>query len=523
MTGSIFNKDDLNDIRSRGMTPEKVLKQIEVFKRGFPFAKLVRPCTIGDGITVLDDSDIERLCEIYEKAVLSGRAMKFVPASGAASRMFKLLLAYKTRFGKAKKADDVHGNGKDDPDYKMFLRFLNEIESFPFYEKLASTMSKKGIDIKMALSEGNYKAILDYTLGPEGLNLADLPKGLIPFHKYDDYSRTPFEEHIVEAGTYTCSKDGVAEIHFTVSPEHEDLIRRHIEEVRGRYEGSGLKYRFGFSCQKSSTDTIAVDMNDNPFRDIEGKLLFRPGGHGALLENLSDLNGDVVFIKNIDNVAPDRLKDTTYTYKRALGGYLIELQDRIFGYLGRLSGGDEDTSFTNEVLEFIRTTLSSTLPAGIDKAASKEKKEYLVSRLNRPLRVCGMVKNTAEPGGGPFWVRHRDGTASIQIVETSQMDMDSEEQKGIFQCSTHFNPTDLVCGVRDHTGRPFNLEDYVDHDTGLIAIKSKDGRELKALELPGLWNGSMAYWNSIFVEVPLITFNPVKTVFDLLRKEHQPE
>ena len=514
MTGTTFNKGDLDDIRSRGMTPEKVLMQIGAFKRAFPFSRLLRPCTVGDGIILLEFKDIERLCRVYEKAALSGRAMKFVPASGAASRMFKLLLSYNGRLENNLKPSDVH---------KSFLRFFEEIERFPFYEQLKSAMSGNGMDIKKAIAEGDYQAILNHTLGPQGLDLADLPKGLIPFHRYPGSSRTPIEEHMVEAAAYVTNGEGIATIHFTVSSEHEDIVKKHVKDVRKRYERSGLKFEFGFSNQKNSTDTIAVDADNNPFRDREGRLLFRPGGHGALLQNLVDLKGDIVFIKNIDNIAPDRLKQTTYIYKKALGGLIIELQERIFEYLKRLSKGDGDTANISEIFEFIKLKFSVTPPAGIEEASRRKKMDYLVSRLNRPIRVCGMVRHVAEPGGGPFWVRHGDGTASIQIIETSQVDIGSEEQKRIFESSTHFNPVDLVCGMKDHSGRPFNLNDYVDHDTGQITIKSKDGKELKALELPGLWNGSMAYWNSVFVEVPLITFNPVKTVFDLLRKEHQPE
>ena len=523
MNGSIFNEDDLRDIRSRGIAPEKALKQIETFKKGFPFAKMIRACVIGDGIRLLGHSDIDRLRGIYKKAALSGRAMKFVPASGAASRMFKLLLSFNSRLEKSGKGDIVTEADKGDQDYRSFLRFIEEIEKIPFYGELESAMSGNGIDMSKALSECDYKAILTHTLGPAGLNLADLPKGLIPFHRYQGYTRTPIEEHIVEAGAYVKGGDGIAGIHFTVSPEHEESIIGHIEDIRGRYEKPGLMYKFGFSNQKPSTDTIAVDMEDNPFRDQDGRLLFRPGGHGALLENLSDLNGDIVFVKNIDNVVPDRLKETTYIYKEALGGFLIELQERIFGYLRMLAADSVEDTLLNEIFDFIKSELCVTPPSGIERGAKDKMIDYLVSRLNRPLRVCGMVRNVAEPGGGPFWVEHGDRTASIQIVETSQMDMGSEGQKGILESSTHFNPVDLVCGVRDYLGRPFDLDDYVDHDTGFIAVKSKEGKELKALELPGLWNGSMAYWNSVFVEVPLITFNPVKTVFDLLRKEHQPE
>ncbi|MFC1535097.1 DUF4301 family protein, partial [Thermodesulfobacteriota bacterium] len=499
------------------------LKQIESFRKGFPFSMLLRPCTVGDGITLLDDGDLESLGRVYSKAASSGRAIKFVPASGAASRMFKLLITFKGRFERIDVSEIDAETEKGDPGHRAFLRFIREIKRFAFYEDLRSAMSRDGIDIEKLISNGEYKSIIEYTLSSNGLNFANLPKGLIAFHRYPDYSRTPFEEHMVEAGTYTRSGKGVARVHFTVSPEHEDAIKNHIKEVRGRYEKSGTKYEFSFSNQKPSTDTIAVDMDNNPFRDQDGRLIFRPGGHGALLENLNDLKGDILFIKNIDNVVPDRIKPITYTYKKALGGFLIELQDRIFGYVRGLSKGDQDESLIEEVFDFIREVLSVTPPTGIIKETRVKKTAYLISRLNRPLRVCGMVKNLAEPGGGPFWVEHADKASSIQIVETSQIDMALEGQKDIFESSTHFNPVDLVCGIRDHSGKPFNLNGYVDIKTGFISNKSKEGRELKALELPGLWNGSMAFWNSVFVEVPLITFNPVKTVLDLLRDEHQPE
>jgi hypothetical protein len=515
MTGTTFNKHDLEDIRSRGIPPDQASDQIEIFKRGLPFIRLLRPCTVEEGITALDDQDIKRLSRIYEKACLSGRAVKFVPASGAASRMFKLLLN--------KKDDYLNGSAKKNPDYERFLMFFEEIERFPFYEKLASVMSKKGLDIKKAFSEKDYRTILDYVLYPEGLNLAHLPKALIPFHRYADHSRTPIEEHIVEGGAYVRDAEGIAGIHFTVSSEQQNDMVKHIRDIRGKYERSGLKYELSISNQKSSTDTIAVDMENNPIRDREGKPLFRPGGHGALLENLSDLKGDIVFIKNIDNVVHDRLKQTTYKYKKALGGFLIELQEKIFMYLKTLLRHEADTDFVGEVFHFMESTLSLVPPAGIKEATREKKLEYLLSRLNRPVRVCGMVRNVSEPGGGPFWVRHSDGTASIQIVESAQADMSSKDQKAVFESSTHFNPVDLVCGMRDHSGEPFDLKNYVDHEAGIITTKSTDGKELKALELPGLWNGSMAYWNSVFIEVPLITFNPVKTIFDLLRKEHQAE
>ncbi|HEX3037176.1 MAG TPA: DUF4301 family protein [Thermodesulfobacteriota bacterium] len=522
MTDITFNEKDVEQIKSRGITPEKVKSQIEIFKKGFPFVKLKRPCTVGDGITVIQKGELKRLTEVYSQAALSGRAMKFVPASGAASRMWKLLLSFDNSYESidAERIASQAANG--DPDSKSFLHFIENIRNFAFYDDLKSVMLRDGLDIESLLSRGQYKNILEHILTAKGLDYADLPKGLIKFHRYPDHSRTPFEEHLVEAAAYVKDRDGVARIHFTISPEHEEAIKNHIERVRDRYEKSGVKYEITFSYQKPSADTVAVDLENNPFRDAEGKLIFRPGGHGALLENLNELEGDIIFIKNIDNVVPDRLKGETYLYKRVLGGLLVELQKQIFQYLDRISKGDLDELLVEGIIEFASDRLCIVLPKRIEQGTREEKVDFLFSKLNRPLRVCGIVKNEGEPGGGPFWVEHADGTVSMQIVESSQVNMKSAEQKEIWESSTHFNPVDLVCGVCDYLGKPFNLMNFIDPETGFISTKSYDGRELKALELPGLWNGGMANWNTVFVEVSIITFNPVKTVFDLLRKERQP-
>ena len=517
MAELMFGKEDIDQIKARGITIEKITAQIETFTRGIPFLRLNRPCIVGDGITVLQEGDLKRLSGIYSEASLTGRAMKFVPASGAASRMFKLLLSFNNRVDAI---DEKVITAKADPDYKEFLEFLNAIKQFAFYDHLKAAMSKNKLDTEELLSTGQFKDILEYLLTPKGLDYANLPKGLIVFHRYPGHSRTPFEEHLVEAAAYVQDRHKVCRIHFTISPEHEETIKNHIQKIRRHYEASGLRYAITFSMQKSSTDTIAVDLHNRPFRDSDGRLSFRPGGHGALLENLSDLKGDIVFIKNIDNVVPDRLKHETYIYKKAFGGYLIELQEHIFGCLERLAENDVDEQFLNETFEFIRHKLSIIPPGGVMRASMKEKTDFLISRLNRPLRICGMVKNQGEPGGGPFWVESEGGNLSLQIVESSQVNMDSDQQRAIWESSTHFNPVDLLCGVRDYLGRPFDLLYFADPNTGFISIKSKDGQELKALELPGLWNGAMSFWNTVFIEVPLITFNPVKTINDLLREEH---
>jgi hypothetical protein len=522
MIEPVLNDQDIRQIKERGMSVVKVLSQLETFKKGFPHLKLRRPCTIGDGITLLSKEDLPRLEKTFSEAASLGRVTKFVPASGAASRMFKSLLSI---YDRCKRTDTdeisavVHEN---DPDHAFFFKFIKGLAKFAFYGDLKSAMSRDGLDIEDFISRGEYKQILDYVLTAKGLNLANIPKGLIKFHSYPESSRTAFEEHLVEAIEYAVDMNRVARIHFTISPEHEELVKDYFDEIRGKYEKSGVKFELSFSFQEPSTDTIAVDMKNRPFRDKEGRLVFRPGGHGALLKNLINLKGDLVFIKNIDNVVPDRLKQETFLYKKVLGGYLFELQNKLFEYVGRLSTGDVNEQSVDEMFEFMKQRLSVIPPEAIEKYSKEERIVFLSSRLNRPLRVCGMVKNVSEPGGGPFWVEHQDHSISLQLVETSQVDMKSATQRAIWASSTHFSPVDLVCGVRDFMGKPFDLTLFVDPDTGFISTKSKQGRELKALELPGLWNGAMARWNSVFVEVPSITFNPTKTVLDLLREEHQP-
>jgi len=510
----LFNKQDYDQLQARGITIEQAVSQIETLGKGFSYSHLNRPCTKGDGITVLNNDDLERLTEIYSQAALSGRAMKFVPASGAASRMFQVLLT-------AMDQPDTT-SGLTDEERRDLNQFISHIQRYAFYDDLKLVMSKAGWDINALISKGKYGEVLEYLLTDRGLNYGQLCKGLIKFHRYPDHCRTPFEEHLVEAAAYTQDKKGVARVHFTVSPEHREAIRTHLEEVRGRYEKSGVKFQIGLSVQKPSTDTLAVNLDNEPFRDIEGSLVFRPGGHGALLENLQELDGEIIFIKNIDNVVPDRLKGETYTYKKALGGLLVELQDQIFSYLRELCKKNVTDKLLKEAFEFARQKFSVNASEQIHQGTKQGKVGFLLDKLNRPLRVCGMVKSTGEPGGGPFWVGQDKKTASPQIVESSQVNMQSTKQQDIWVSSTHFNPVDIVCGIRDFRGRSFDLTRFHDPSTCFISTKSMDGKPLKALELPGLWNGGMAKWNTIFVEVPLITFNPVKTFLDLLEQAHGP-
>ena len=511
MIHTYFSKTDMQQITSRGQTPANILSQIGVFQRGIPYTHLHRPCTVDDGIVVLQPSAMEALGEGYHQAVAAGRVTKFVPASGAATRMFHTLLSY-----------CEHPETGDSATEKEVLHFLNNLRQFAFYDDLQNVVHRHASKIETLLTAGRYTDLLSYLLTSQGLNYANLPKILLKFHRYGDHCRTPFEEHIVEAAAYARDSHHVARLHMTVTPAHAEAVQAHIEASRKRYERAGLSYDISLSVQSPTTDTIAVDLDNQPFRDEQGHLLFRPGGHGALLANLQALAGDIVFIKNIDNIVPDHLRETTYRYKRALGGYLVAMQQQIFAYLEHLAAGQVEAELLEEIMAFARQQLAIVLPPGLQHAPRHAQIDFLHDRLNRPIRVCGMVRNEGEPGGGPFWVEHADGSLSRQIVETSQVETTSPEQRAILAAATHFNPVDLVCGVRDYRGQPFDLQRFADPDTGFISHKTHAGRPLKALELPGLWNGAMAFWNTIFIEVPLSTFSPVKTVLDLLRPEHQP-
>jgi hypothetical protein len=513
----------MEQMKAIGIIEEQVISQIKLFKKKISYLKLNRPCTIGDGIRVIPEDEIKELILHHQEAASRGRLLKFVPASGAASRMFKSLLQFKDINQKIDRDDIVKKTG-DNEQAEDILFFTDRIRKFAFFDDLKSLMSASGLDIDTQLGKGQFKEIIHCLLTPQGLNYADLPKGLLKFHQYSNGSRTAFEEHLVEAADYLKDAQGLCRLHFTVSSEHKERFEGLLEEVRHRYEKNyNARFQVDFSLQKRYTDTIAVDLYNQPFREKDGKLLFRPGGHGALIENLNDLKRDIVYIKNIDNVAPDRLKGQTFLWKKILAGYLIEFQKEVFTYLKRLEEGELEKRFLDEVMEFARDRLVLLSSNSYQHMSAIKKREFLLSKLHRPLRVCGMVKNQGEPGGGPFWVEDEDGTLSLQIVESAQVDPKSSKQQAIFASATHFNPVDIVCGVRDYKGNPFNLRNYMDTNAVFISRKSKEGRNLKALELPGLWNGAMANWITLFVEVPVITFNPVKTLNDLLREEHQPQ
>ncbi len=494
-------------IEAQGMNPETVAGQIENFKSGFPFLKITAPATPGNGIQVLDSEKLSKLQDEFPEISAEKEVVKFVPASGAASRMFKDLFAF------------VDGDG-DISKSSFVQKFIDKVGNFAFYEELNDVLKSEGSSIEQAMDKGDYKSILTALLGSDGLNYGALPKGLLKFHSYSDRNRTPAYEHMIEGVQYALGKGNLVKLHFTVSPEHESKFREEIEGIQSALESEyGVKFDISYSQQKKSTDTIAVDMENNPFEE-DGKILFRPAGHGALLENLNDINADVIFIKNIDNVVPDALKPETKKYKMAIGGLLLEVQAKAFKALNGLDAGVTEDS-VGKAKEVFTQDIGAKLPSDFDNLDLEAQSEFLRTKLDRPIRVCGMVKNTGEPGGGPFWILEDDGSQSLQILETAQINMDDPESTSHLNNATHFNPVDLVCGTRNYKGEPFDLLKFRDMKTGFITEKSKNGRDLKALELPGLWNGSMSGWNTLFVEVPLITFNPVKTVNDLLREEHQ--
>jgi len=516
MNRSELDPDIVREIRAKGIDPALVLSQIEMFERGMPPSDLVGPCTPGDGIVTIW-GEAESYARHYEAESARKEVVKFVPASGAATRMFRDLLSAAQGGPLERRRLEAAADGGDG-DAGAVLRFAGELGKFAFHDDLERALERSGLNMRHMLAAGEYGEIVAHTLESKGLNYASLPKGMIVFHKYPVQNRTAFEEHLEEAVAYANDGRRMARVHFTLSPEHLDIVSSYIESVKGRYEREGGKIDVSYSVQKPSTDTIAVDMENRPFIGDDGKPVFRPAGHGALIENLNALGCDIAFIKNVDNVLPDRLKEETYLWKKALGGYLLALEGVIFGALEKLEkrGGYRDVA--EELSRLSQLGLDIPVAADDGDAAAR-----LVSALDRPLRVCGVVKNQGEPGGGPFWVRGKDGVLTKQIVELAQVDMSAPGQKKVWESSTHFNPVDLVCGLKDRKGKPYDLTHFIDSDAGFISVKSKDGRNLKALELPGLWNGAMAFWNTVFVEVPVITFNPVKTVFDLLKPEHQPK
>lgn len=516
----MFSKKDQKQIASHGMTVEQVIAQIEAFKTGFPFLEITGAATLGHGLFHLDDAKVEEYSKKYENGAQTLKVMKFVPASGAATRMFKQLFDFMNNYTGSEEEflNILVDRGPDSLYY-----FFENLNQFAFYTDLKAKIYELELDLDVMLEKQQYLQILEFLLTEKGLNYGNLPKGMLMFHKYQDFSRTSLEEHMVEGARYCRPANGIVPIHFTVSPQHHQIFIDHIDQIIPIHEEKhGVQYDISFSFQDPSTDTIAVDLDNKPFREDNGDLLFRPGGHGTLIENLNTIEADLIFVKNIDNIVPDRLKKFTAPYKKALAGILLSLQETIFKHLNLLddpNGVDEKK--LDSMLRFLEKDLCIVFNEKIKAQSSKKKAQFIKKKLNRPIRVCGMVANEGEPGGGPFYAVNADGTQSLHIIESSQFDPNNQVQKEIVQKSTHFNPVDLVCSTKNYKGKKFDLRKFIDKNTGFISQKSKDGRDLKALELPGLWNGAMSDWNTIFVEVPIETFNPVKTINDLLREEHR--
>jgi hypothetical protein len=506
-----FTAEDLKQLESLDIEPAQAVRQLGWLRSGQRDIKLERCCTVDDGITQLQPETHAYLNKAFDSAIAAGRLRRFVPASGAASRMFSPLHTERGVFDACRAVEA----SAEAPQAELDLRrFLNEIESFAFYPDLNKAMAEDGQDLQQALADRDLPLIIRYLLEPCGLGYSRLPKGLLAFHAAVDGARTPFIEHLAEAALLN-SLEGTVRLHFTVSAEHLELFKAQFAAWQKTLANAyGCFFELSYSTQKASTDTLALDATDQPLRDSEDRLVLRPGGHGALIENLNDLAGDIVLIRNIDNVVPDVHKETNLTWAKLLIGYLVSLQEEQHALLKALHENPEDPMTRELVVCFLGDRLQINVSLMDDS-------QTLLDKLDRPVRVCGMVPNSGEPGGGPFWVRDKEGQVSRQIVEGAQIDKKAPGQAKILAGSTHFNPVDMVCGVSDWRGRPYDLSRFVDAEAVIITSKKKEGQELKVLELPGLWNGAMAGWHTLFVEIPPEAFNPVKTVFDLLRPAHQ--
>ena len=514
-----FSENDVKQIKAKGLTVDQVNSQIELFKSGIPFTNIYEAATIGNGILALNENNIASFISTFEAKRNNLSLLKFVPASGAATRMFKFLFQFIEAYNPEKESLNAFINKNKLKDFSLFRVGL---EQFPFYKMVMDKIENSNVDYNNLPSGEKALLFVSTMLNEEKLNFGNSPKGLLPFHEYkNNQISTAFEEHLYEAALYA-SDEKEAKLHFTISEKYKDKFKEEFKRIEEFVEQkTGISFTISFSYQQESTDTIAVTLANEPFREDDGTLLFRPSGHGALLKNLNTLNADIIFIKNIDNVVVKQYKDEVAKYKKVLAGILLQLQEKVFKYLNDLDSEENSEERLIEIAEFLTRELNVRISDEFEKYSEKYKIEYLREKLNRPIRVCGMVKNEGEPGGGPFWVKDQNSNISLQIVESAKINQKDKGQKSILMNATHFNPVDLVCGVKNYKGEKFNLEDFVDHKAAFITQKTKAGKDLKALELPGLWNGSMAHWNTIFVEVPIMTFNPVKTVNDLLKDTHQ--
>jgi hypothetical protein len=516
-----FTEEDLKRLGILGISKSRVQRQLDLLALGGRQVSLNRPCIKGDGISGITPEKIEKYLQLHQKASQAGRFLKFVPASGAATRMFQSCSQVLETYNGG--IEVIRQAASQDKSVREFLKFWDNIEKFAFYDDLRKRMASGGYSLEAERQGNRFETVLVYLLMDRGLNYGVLPKALLKFHRYDQESRTAFEEHIEEGTDYLKDAYGLCRFHFTISPGHEENFRKLSKEALPKYrKRNRTNFRLDFSFQGPSTDSIAMGPDNTLVRDDQRRLILRPGGHGALLDNLNNLSGDLVYLKNIDNIAADHLKPLASFWNRVLGGLLVEVEAKVHSLLKRLAA--EGFAVVSEELEaFAQETLLIHFPESYSDWSPGERKRFFLNKLNRPIRVCGMVPNQGEPGGGPFWVQQKDGGMSLQIVESGQVNMADSEQNKIWDSSTHFNPVNLVCSLRDYRRQPFDLNNYVDQDAVVICQKSLNGKQIKALELPGLWNGAMAEWNTIFVEVPGETFCPVKTVNDLLRPEHQPE
>lgn len=504
---------DKKQLEKKGISKDKIIDQIETFKEGIPFVRLESAAVISNGISKFSEDEEEKLVQSFENTKDSISLLKFVPASGAASRMFKAMFNFLDTYDhKAETLENYLGRTKD----KAVKTFMEGMENFAFYDLIRKRIAGKAT----SKDEEKYLFVKEMLLS-EGLNFGFYPKGLLPFHNYGTYNATPFEEHLKEAVAYA-QVNNKANLHFTISEQHGELFNNEFTTAGQRVsKDTSASFTVNYSYQKPSTDTIAVTLDNKPFRNTDGSLLLRPAGHGSLIENLNEQDADVIFIKNIDNVVVPRFSEEVAKSKKVLAGLLLKLQAKAFEYAEALDANNLSTEQLQKIKLFLEKELNVRFIDKFNSYSIGQQIEILKDKINRPIRICGMVKNEGEPGGGPFWIKDAQGHISLQIIESAQIDMDNPNQVDILKNATHFNPVDLVCGVKNYKGEKYNLLNFVDTKQGFITQKTKEGKDLKALELPGLWNGAMAFWNTIFVEVPLITFNPVKTVNDLLKPAHQ--
>lgn len=509
----MFTEADKALLQKKGILEEHVQSQVDTFKEGIPFVDIQKAAVIGDGLQKFNLAEESDLIEFFESKRKNLSLLKFVPASGAASRMFKSLFNFIDSFNSNEQSFSDYTSATND---KAMISFFEKYQHFPFFDIVRERIAGK----YSTEDEAKYLFVKEM-LSEDALNYGFYPKGLLPFHKYGSHISTAFEEHLKEAALYA-ETDGKAKLHFTISPQHTTMFEREFKLASERVKSEkGIDFQVSYSFQKPATDTIAVDLNNEPFRNTDGSLLFRPGGHGALIANLNDQEADVIFVKNIDNVVPSKALYTIANSKKVLAGLLLKVQEKSFYFAEQLANEDISSDILDEAKHFLEDKLNVRFSEQFVTSNFSIQRNELLGKLNRPIRICGMVKNEGEPGGGPFWVKDANGAISLQIIESAQIDVNNASKSKMLKNATHFNPVDIVCGVKNRNGKKYDLSEFVDNNQAFITGKTQEGRELKAMELPGLWNGAMAYWNTLFVEVPVQTFNPVKTVNDLLRPSHQ--